>query len=105
MAGSADPMPGYRFDFLYDQRGAVVEWLEQLDYSAESSRKVNSRLGFAMRQLKNSLCRPSSDLWKTMAAKGGGWAPPFINCAQDTVRLTPTASTAIRLWETFTFTF
>ena len=29
-----------------------------------------------------------------LAAKGEGWAPPFISCAQDTVKL----------WETFTFT-
>ena len=42
-------------------RGVVVEWLERLDYGAESRRKVvNSRLGFAMRQLENSLCQPSS---------------------------------------------
>ena len=40
------------------------------------------------------------------AAKGEGWAPPFICCAQDTMGLlTPTSSTAIRLLETFTFTF
>ena len=43
-------------------RGAVVEWLEQLDYGAESRLKVvSSRLGFAMRRLENSLCRPSSE--------------------------------------------
>ena len=37
-------------------------------------------------------------------AKGEGWAPPFISCAQDTVGLlTSIASTAIRLWKTFTF--
>ena len=31
-------------------RGAVVEWLEQLDYRAESCREVmSSRLGFAIR--------------------------------------------------------
>ena len=27
------------------------------------------------------------ELGKDKAAKGEGWAPPFINCAQDTVRL------------------
>ena len=32
------------------------EWLERLDYRAESRRKVvSSRLGFAMRRLKKSL--------------------------------------------------
>ena len=44
------------------------------------------------------------ELGKAKAAKGEGWAPPFISCAQDTVGpLTPTAPTAIRLWDTFTF--
>ena len=34
----------------------MVEWLERLDYGAESRRKVvSSRLGFAMRRLKNSV--------------------------------------------------
>ena len=37
------------------------------------------------------------------AAKGEGWPPPFISCAQDTVDSNPTVPTAIRLWETFTF--
>ena len=38
-------------------RGIVFDWLERLDYGAESRRKVvSSRLGFAMRQLENSLC-------------------------------------------------
>ena len=42
-------------------RGVVVDWLERLDYGAESRRKVvSSRLGFAMRRLENSLCQPSS---------------------------------------------
>ena len=32
----------------------MVEWLERLDYGAESRRKVvSSRLGFAMRRLEN----------------------------------------------------
>ena len=44
------------------ERGAVIEWLEQLDYVAESRPKVvSSRLGFAMRRLENSLCRPSGE--------------------------------------------
>ena len=34
----------------------MVEWLEWLDYGAESHRKVvSSRPGFAMRRLENSL--------------------------------------------------
>ena len=40
-------------------RGAVVEWLEQLGYGAESRRIACSRLGCAMRRLENSLCQPS----------------------------------------------
>ena len=37
------------------ERGAVVEWLEQPDYGAESRLKVVSlRLDFAMRRLENS---------------------------------------------------
>ena len=39
------------------------------------------------------------ELEKDKAAKGDGWAPPFISCAQDTVGLTPTAPTTIMLWE------
>ena len=39
------------------------------------------------------LCQPSRkfftffELGKDKAAKGEGWAPPFISCAQDTVGL------------------
>ena len=45
------------------------------------------------------------ELGKDKAAKGEGWAPPFISCAQDTSgTLTPTAPTATKLWDTFTFT-
>ena len=41
---------------IYAETGAVVEWVEQLDYGAESRRKVvSSRLGFAMRRLENSV--------------------------------------------------
>ena len=42
------------------------------------------------------------ELGKNKAAKGEGWAPPFISCAQDTLGLTTTAPMAIRLWKTFT---
>ena len=38
---------------------------------------------------------------KAMKIEGGEW--PFIFCAKDTVGLAPTARSAIRLWETFTF--
>ena len=62
----------------------MVEWVERLDYGAESRRKVvSSRLDFAMRRLENSLCPPSStwvlffELGKAKAAKGEGWAPPL----------------------------
>ena len=70
----------------------MVEWLEWLDYGAEGRRKVvSSRLGFAMRRLENSV-NPAEmgtffELGKAKAAKGEGWAPPFISCAQDTVGL------------------
>ena len=40
----------------------MVEWLERLDYGAESRRKVvSSRLDFAIRRLENSLCQRSSE--------------------------------------------
>ena len=72
----------------------MVEWLEQLDYGAESCQKsLNTRLVFAVRQLENSLCQPSSEwvicfeLRKAKAGKGEGWAPLLISCAKDTVGL------------------
>ena len=72
----------------------MVEWVERLDYGAESRRKVvSSRLGFTMRRLENSLCPPNRkwvlffELGKAKAAKGEGWAPPFISFALDTVGL------------------
>ena len=73
------------------ERGTVVECLKQLGYGAESRRKfVSSRLGFAMRQLENSLSTQQEmgtffELVKDKAARGEGWAPPFTSCAQDTV--------------------
>ena len=46
----------------------MVEWLEQLDYGAESCCKVvSSRLGFAMRQLEN-FC--SSSKWVPLSNLG-----------------------------------
>ena len=70
----------------------MVEWLERLGYGAESRRKVvSSRLGFAMRRLENSVSPAAKgtffELGKAKAAKGEGWAPPFIICTQDTVEL------------------
>ena len=54
----------------WGKRGAVVEWLERLGYGAESRRKVvNSRLGFAIRLLENSLCQPSNK-WETFSDQG-----------------------------------
>ena len=48
----------------------MVEWLERLDYGAESRRKVvSSRLDFAMRRLENSLCQPSSE-WVPFSNQG-----------------------------------
>ena len=45
------------------------------------------------------------ELGKDKAAKGEGWAPPFHQlCPRYSGTLTPTAPTAIRLWDTFTFT-
>ena len=74
-----------RIDLLQTRRRVVgVAWL-----------CVSSRPDLAMRRLENSLCKPSSkwvsffELGKDKAAKGEGWAPPFIGCAQDTVGLQP----------------
>ena len=80
----------YVFD-LERRRGRVVRaarlWCRKSPY------RVSSRLGCAMQRLENSLCQPSRkwvpffELGKDKAAKGEGWAPPFISCAQDTVGL------------------
>ena len=74
----------------------MIQWLERLNYVADSRRKVMcSRLDFAMRRLEKFLCQPSSkrgpflELGNAKAAKGEGWAPPFISCAQDTVGFLP----------------
>ena len=74
-------------------RGAVVEWLEQLGYGADVavSREFEVRLRHAATG-KLSLSTQQKmgtffELGKDMAAKGEGWAPPFNSCAQDTVGL------------------
>ena len=73
----------------------MVDRLQRLDHGAERRRKVvSSRLGFAMRRLENSLCHPSSK-WVPFSNKGRIRQPK----ERYGLRLT-----AIRLWETFTFT-
>ena len=80
-------------DLQSTERGAIAEWLEQLDYGVESRRKVRVQ-GLALpRGDWKTLCQPSSkwvpffELGKDMAAQGEGWALPFISCAQDIVGL------------------
>ena len=70
---------------MFHERGAVVEWLEQLGYSAESRRIALIR-GSAS-PCGSSKWVPFFELGKDKAAKGEGWAPPFISCAQDTAGL------------------
>ena len=49
-----ESLPALRISLLL--RGAMVKWLEQLGYDAESSHKVvSSRLGFAIRPLEKFL--------------------------------------------------
>ena len=70
------------------RRGRVVRAARR--WCRKSPYRVSSRLGCAMRRLENSLCQPSRkffELGKDKAAKGEGWAPPFISCAKDTVGL------------------
>ena len=96
-----------QFSELYNRRSAVVEWFEQLDYGAESRRKVvSSRLGFAMRRLENSLCRPSSE-WVPFSNWGRLWQRKEregLRLHQLFPRYSGTLTRTIRLWETFTFT-
>ena len=69
---------------------------------------VTSRLGFAMRRLENSLC-PTSSEWVPFSneerlrqqRRGMGSAYHQL-CPRYSGTLTPTAPTAIMLWETFT---
>ena len=87
--GENDPLPGIYRRYNY-MRGAVVEWLEQLGYGVES-RRIEARLRHAATE-KLSLSTQQKmgtffELGKDKAAKGEGWAPPFISCAQDTVGL------------------
>ena len=55
-------------------------------------------------RLENVHCQPSSTFFesgKEKAAKGEGWAT--LSSAVPNIH--PTATTAIRLWETFTFLY
>ena len=71
----------------------MVEWLEQLGYGAESRRIAWVRGSAApCGDWKTLSVNPAEmgtffELGKDKAAKGVGWAPPFISCAQDTVGL------------------
>ena len=87
------------------------EWLERLDYGAESHRKVvSSRLGFAMRRLRKTLSvNPAVNVYLFRIREGSkrrrmGSAFHRL-CPRYNGTLTPTAPTAIRngYGETFTF--
>ena len=81
------------------------QWLERLDYGAESRLKVvSSRLSFALRRLKNSHCQPSSEKVpfsnygklrqrKERGGLGLSSAVPKIQWKSN-----PHSPTAIRLW-------
>ena len=67
----------------------MVEWLEQLGYGAESRciefevrlrHAVTGKLSLSTQQKMGTFFK----LGKDKAAKGEGWALPFISCAQDT---------------------
>ena len=51
------------------KRGVIVKWLELLNGAGTRHKVVSSRLGFAMRQLENSLCQPSSK-WVPFSNQG-----------------------------------
>ena len=72
----------------------MVEWLEQLDYDAESRREVvSSRLNSPCDDWKTLSVDPAVngylffEIGKAKTGKREGLAPPFISCAQDTVGL------------------
>ena len=67
----------------------MVEWLEQLSYGAKSRRIARVRGSAAPCGDWKTLSTKQKmgtffELGKDKAAKGEGWAPPFISCAQDT---------------------
>ena len=56
-----DVYRGRKTTIQHNERNSVVEWLETLDYGAESRRRVMSlNPGFAIRRLEISLYPPSS---------------------------------------------
>ena len=67
----------------------MVEWLEQHGYGAEHEfearlrHAANGKLSLSTQQKMGTFFK----LGKDKAAKGEGWALPFISCAQDTVGL------------------
>ena len=89
--------------------GVVVEWLERLDYGAESRRKVvSSRLGSAMRRLENSV-NPAVNgylfrIREGLGSERRGMGSVFHQlCPRYSGTLTLTAPRIIRLLEAFTF--
>ena len=67
----------------------MVEWLETLNYDAED-REFESRLWSTQDWKTQSIQKQMGiffDPGKDKAAKGEGWDPPFICCAQDRVGL------------------
>ena len=67
----------------------MVEWLEKLGYGAESRRIARVRGSASpcadLKTLSINLAVKGTffKLGKAKAAKGEGWSPPFISCAQD----------------------
>ena len=70
----------------------MVQWLEWLGYGAESVKcefetglchAETGKLSLSTQQYMGTFF----ELGKDKAAKGEGWAPPFISCAPDTVGL------------------
>ena len=64
----------------------MVEWLEQLGYDRVSRGSASLCGGWKTLSTQQYM-GTFFELGKDKAAKGEGWAPPFISCAQDTVGL------------------
>ena len=86
------------------RRGRVVRAARL--WCRESLYRGSSRLVCTMRRLENSLCQPSRK-WVPFSNHGRIRQRKAFHqlCPRYSGTLTPTAPTAIRLWETFTFTF
>ena len=94
--------------FMPNSRGAVVRWLERLGNGADKRRKVvSSRLGFAIRRLKSSLCQPNSKWVPSSNQRRIGSKRREMSFAFHFAvpKRAPTVPTAIRLWETFIFPY